>query len=166
MPNIEHTALQSNEVHEPKHISLNGTGATGQVITNSSTVNGTSEYRKLQMSDLSSVEEFLTFMLPDSTSTVNNYLVLPVTSTVLSVTAIIDNPVVGADLVYSFKVNGVATTPATMTFPLAGSAQGDAQTLSFTADNSGVINQSFEIQGNGGNTDATVSTYFVVTIRR
>lgn len=166
MANAEHTDLTSASVHEPKHITNNGTGASGQVITNSSTVNATSEYRSLVLGDLNEVEEFITFTHPDGTSTETHFLVSPVAGTLRSVRAIIDNPVVTADLVYTFAVNGTNLTPATMTFTLAGTAQGESQELVFSSGNTLAAGDSIEIDGNGGNTDATVSTYFVFTIRR
>lgn len=49
---VEHVDISSSQCHEPKHISVASTADTGKVITASSSVNGTSEFRKLTFNDL------------------------------------------------------------------------------------------------------------------
>lgn len=48
----EHSTITSANCHEPKHISTSTTADTGKVITPSSTVNGTSELRKITVEEI------------------------------------------------------------------------------------------------------------------
>jgi hypothetical protein len=93
-------------------------------------------------------------------------MISPIQGVITQIYAVIDNPIVGADLVYTFSIGGVNITPATMTFTLAGSAQGDTATIVTTATNIVTNGGTFEIDGNGGNTDPNVSTNFQFVIRR
>lgn len=52
MANLEHTALNSAQVHEPKHITSATTSDTGKVITPSSSVNNISQLRYLRLNEL------------------------------------------------------------------------------------------------------------------
>lgn len=52
MANLEHTALNSSQVHEPKHITSATTSDAGKVITPSGSTNGVSELRLLQLDEL------------------------------------------------------------------------------------------------------------------
>ncbi len=165
MANVEHSDLAHAEAHEPKHISINGTGQSGQVITNSSSSAGVSEYRTLKPADMDEFDRWITHIHPNGTTTETHFLVTPIAGEIVDIVAIIDNPVTGADQIYTFAVDGVNITPATMTFTLAGSAQGEVQTLTPSSGATLALNSSIEITGNGGNTDANLSTYFVFTIR-
>lgn len=166
MANIQHSALTSSSVHEPKHITDNGQGASGRVITNSSTTANVSEYRRLNLSDIDQVDEIITFTHPDATSTETHYIVSPIQGIITSVFAVIDNPVVGADLVYTLQSGGSNITPALLTFELASSAIGDVRSNVITSNNTLLAGSTIEITGNGGNTDPNVSTSFSFTIRR
>lgn len=52
MANLEHTALGSSQVHEPKHITTAGTGDAGKVITPDSSTAGVSELRLLKIDEI------------------------------------------------------------------------------------------------------------------
>lgn len=52
MANLEHTALNSAQVHEPKHITSATTSDTGKVITPSDSVNNVSQLRYLRLNEL------------------------------------------------------------------------------------------------------------------
>lgn len=165
MANVEHSDLAHAEAHEPKHISINGTGASGQIITNSSSSAGVSEYRRLTFADLTNVDRWISFMHLDATTTETHFLVSPIAGELVGIAAIIDQSITGADQIYTFEIDGSPITPATMTFALAGTAQGEVQTIEPSSGGTLALNSTIEITGNGGNTDASLSTYFVFTIR-
>jgi len=52
MANLEHTALNSSQVHEPKHITSATTSDAGKVITPSGATSGVSVLRALQLDEL------------------------------------------------------------------------------------------------------------------
>jgi len=52
MPDIQHDALASAQVHEPKHITSAGTGDAGKVITPSSSSAGESVLRVLTLDEI------------------------------------------------------------------------------------------------------------------
>lgn len=52
MANLEHTALNSSQVHEPKHITTATTSDTGKVITPDSGTSGISDLRYLHLDEI------------------------------------------------------------------------------------------------------------------
>lgn len=52
MANLEHTALNSSQVHEPKHITGATTSDAGKIITPDNVTNNISELRYLQLNEL------------------------------------------------------------------------------------------------------------------
>ena len=129
MADLQHDALTSADVHEPKNITINGVGASGKVITNSSSTPNISEYRKLALADIDTVDVYVTGNERDSTIAEQTYFVAPVSGTLIEVSAVISDPLVTADNIYTVDVAGVAPTPSTLTVTQAGSAQGDVTSI-------------------------------------
>ena len=166
MPAVQHSSFPHAEVHEPRHISINGTGQSGQVITNSPSVAGTSEYRKLRQSDIDQVDEMLTVMEIDSTSVQTHYLPMDFSGTILRWIAVVTQPLVTAANTYELRIDGVQVTSTPITFAISGSA-GDQESATATGANTFNTGANIEVVGTTvGNTDASVDTRFLVTIRR
>lgn len=166
MADLQHTALTSAQVHEPKHITSNGVGTSGQVITNSSTTAAQSEYRRLKSSDLVEFDIYLNALDQDSSQAEDTYLVSPFAGVVTDVRSVISDALVTADNVYTITVDGNATTPSTLTVAQSGSAPGDVDHVAITSGGEVIEGGIIRLANNGGNSDANVRTWFTVTVRR
>ena len=166
MADLEHDVLTTSEVHEPKHITGNGTAASGKVITNSSTVAGTSEYRSLKSGDITEVDVYIGGYERDSTIAEDTLFIIPVNGTLVNVSAVISDALVTGDNVYTIDINGTAPTPSTLTVVQAGSATGDIATVTLTANNGVTAGTAVKLSNNGGNSDAAVGTWFQLRFRR
>ncbi len=166
MADLQHTALTSAQVHEPKHITSNGTGQSGQVITNSSSTAAVSEYRKLKASEIEEFDVYLTGYDADSSAAEDTFFVMPVNGTITNIRSVISDALVTADNVYTITVDGGATTPNTLTVTQSGSAQGDVDEVTITAGGEVSAGSILRLANNGGNSDANVRTWFTVTVRR
>lgn len=166
MAEVQHSSFQHADAHEPRHITLNGVGASGSVITNSSSVTQTSEYRRLALADLDTVDEILMVMEIDSTSAQTHFVPVPFGGTIISWVAAVDNPLVTGGNTYELRIDGVQVTSTPITFAIAGAA-GDQESAIATGANSFSVGQNIEVVGTAiNNTDATVDTRFIITVRR
>ncbi len=169
MADVQHSSFQHADAHEPRHITLNGVGASGSVITNSSSVTQTSEYRRLVLGDIDEIDEVLMVFEIDSSTTTGaqtHYIPAPFGGLIQNWVAVVDNPLVTATNTYELRIDGVQVTSTPITFPTAGSP-GDQQSATATGANSFSIGQNIEIVGTAiNNTDATVDTRFAIIVRR
>jgi hypothetical protein len=156
MADIQHTDLLSASVHEPKHITDGGTGDSGKVITNSSTVSGESEYRTLVASEIGNKLLAVTARLEDVSTALNSgWVCSPVGGTVLSVHSVIDGAITVADVTFTFKVNGLAMTlDSAHVIEFSGSAAGDTETSNVTAGGSVAAGQAIQVETDGASTGA------------
>jgi len=166
MANIQHTDLTHSQVHEPRWITINGTGSSGYVITNSSSVAGESEYRKLKFSDIDEKDFFFTMKEINSTTAQTHYWPCDFSGTIVKWKAVVDNPLVTSSNTYELRIDGVQVTGTPITFATGGAA-GDQQSANATAANTFSTGDNIQIVGTTiGNTDTTVDTVFVVTVRK
>ena len=170
MANLQHSTLPSASVHEPKHISINGTTASGNVITNNSSVTGTSEYRRLVQADVDQLE-VLWFMRDNDPDTINT-LYLPATfaGDIISISGANEQAMATASNTYKMQIDGADVTGSTHTFDLVGGTggnAGDIVTATPSAANSfSVGSQIAMVQTVAGNTDATAFIRWVITCQR
>lgn len=165
MANLEHDDLTSSQVHEPKHITINGTNASGRVITNSSSTSGESEYRRLSLSDIDDLDVWITGYEVDSTAAEDTMFIAPIDGTLEEVSLVISDALVTADNVYSIDINGTTPTPNSVTATQVGSASGDVFSVSLTSNNGVIAGDTITITSNGGNTDANVNVWFMLKFR-
>lgn len=166
MADLQHDNLTSSGVHEPKHITSGIQSDSGKVITNDSTTAGQSEYRVLTSTDITEQDYYVTLFEPDSSVAESQFIVVPATGVVTEIRSVISDPLVTADNIYTFTVDGNATIPATLTVTQAASAGGDVDLITVTSGGSIPVGGVIEIANNGGNSDTAVHTHFVITIRK
>ena len=152
---IQHSQIQSEDCHEPKHITNAVVGDAGKVITPSGTTAGTSELRRLASTELSdgtalnaAAKKDLLFAHLDDLGAVGSEWLLGVPlSTVTKATVVVDSAFTGNTIV---TIKAGATTLGTVTLTAAGSAAGSSYTgtLTGTLTSSGVI----EVASDGGAT--------------
>ena len=169
MAQVQHSSLQHADVHEPRWISLNGTGASGNVITNSSSLTGQSEYRRLRLFEIDDVfDTLLVFESNSSTAigTRTHYIPASFDGSIVDWYAVVDNPLVGAGNTYELRIDGVLVVGTPITFGTAG-APGDQQNATATSAADFSTGQNIEIVSTAiGNTDASVDTRFAINVRR
>lgn len=166
MADVQHSSFQHADAHEPRHITLNGTGASGNVITNSGSVTQVSEYRRLKLADIDEVEEIFMVFEIDSTSNQTHFIPAPFQGTIIKWVAVVDNPLVTASNTYELRVDGVLVTSTPITFATGGSP-GDQESATASGANGFSGGANIEVVGTAvNNTDATVDTRFAITVRR
>lgn len=166
MADIQHSSMPHSGVHEPKHISINGTGASGQVITNSSSTSGTSEYRRLNQSDISGVDQTIEMLEIDSTSIKTSYWNAPFTGTVEELRVVVSEALTTSSNTWEVQIEGtpVVGTPVTIA---SGGAAGDNDFGTATADKTFLAGDNVTVIGTTiGNADASVDSRFIITVRR
>lgn len=165
MPDVQHSSFQHADAHEPRHITLNGTGQSGQVITNDSATAGISEYRRLKQSDLVEVDHRVLIREFNSTTIQTHFIPVDFSGTILRWIAVIDNPLVTAGNTYELRIDGIQVTGTPITFAIAGSP-GDQQSATASGANTFNSGNNIEVVGTTiGNSDATVDTTFHITYR-
>jgi hypothetical protein len=165
MANVQHSAFTHADVHEPRHISLNGASASGKVITNSSTA-GESEYRRLAQADLLDLEALLTVEEFTSTTAQTHYIPMDFDGTIVQWIAVVNNALVTASNTYELRIDGVQVTSSPITFAISGAA-GDQQSAVAPGAHTFTSGANTEVVGTTiGNTDATVATRFMITVQR
>jgi hypothetical protein len=153
-------------VHEPKHVTSNGTGASGQVITNSSSSGGTSEYRRLKQSDVVEVDQIISMLEINSTTIQTHYFVMPFSGTVETWSVVVSEALTTANNIWEVQIDGVQVTGTPLTIAFGGAA-GDNATQAATADNSFAAGDNVMVVGTTiGNADASVDSRFIITVRR
>lgn len=166
MADIQHSSFQHADVHEPRHITLNGTSASGQVITNSASTAQESEYRRLELQDLEQVTEIFSMFERDGSVAQTHYFAAPYTGVIEEWSLVVDNPLVTGSNTWEVRINGVQVTGTPITIAAAGSA-GEVAQANASGASSFSKGDTIEVVGTTiTNTDATVDTRFVITARR
>lgn len=139
MANLQHSTLPSASVHEPKHITINGTSSSGKVITNSSSTSATSEYRRLAQSDIDNLE--VVWMVPSNTTIASDTLYIPATfnGEITNITGVTDLAFATGANTYRLLIDGIEVTGSSHTFNTTagtGGTAGDTVSASPSAANS------------------------------
>jgi len=170
MANIQHSTLPSSAVHEPKHITINGVGASGRVITNSSSTVGVSEYRRLNGEDISNLVSEMMVLERDASVAQVHYIPTTFSGAIIGFAAIVNDGITTSANTYELQIDGVTVTnsPITLTTtPGTGGDPGDIVTSAPTAPNTFDVGQALTIVNTAaGNTDAGVDIRFVITVTR
>jgi len=165
MANLEHTALNSSQVHEPKHITNAGTADAGQVITPSSSTAGESTLRRLVESEVNDKISYLTMFFDDLSTAKTLYLASPMAGVITNVQSVLQDAITGADAVLTVSIGGVNVSPATITITQSGSAAGDVDSVAPTSARTVAVGDTIEVATDGGDTAGTAA-YITFTIQR
>lgn len=166
MADLQHDSLTHSQVHEPKWITLNTTSSTGKVITNSGSVNGVSEYRNLKLREISEVNDYVSILQSNGTSTAEMMWPCPYNGTILNWYVIQEKALTTAQNIYELQIDGVQVTGTPVTVLLAGVA-GSQYSASASGANTFTTGQRIGVKPTTvGNTDATATVRFVIQLRR
>ena len=170
MADVQHSSFQHADVHEPRWISINGTGANGNVITNSGSTTGISQYRRLGFDDIDNKVDTLQVKEFDSSVLQTSYTVAGFDGQITDWIAVVSNPLVTGSNTYELRINGVQVTGTPITFTTTAGSGGTAgDTQSATASGANTFESGDVITvvcTSNANTDATVDTTFVINVSR
>lgn len=170
MANLQHSTLPSASVHEPKHITVNGTSASGKVITNSSSTSAESEYRKLKREDLTELQETYMVLEIDASSAQTHYIPAMYEGEFVTFAAIVNSAIATATNTYELQIDGVSVTGSQLSLTTAvgtGGAAGDIVSSNPSGANTFTAGQELTIVATArGNTDAGVDVRFAILIER
>lgn len=162
---IAHADLPNTGLHEPKGILTTGTGDAGKVITPSSTVAGTSEIRSLVEDEITEKKVVLNVEIDDISTAASYWIVSPFAGDIVAVYSVIDGAIATSDALISFEVGGTPVVGGTITVAFTGSAAGDVDSNTPTADNTVTAGQAIEVITDGASTN-TVSAMISIVIER
>lgn len=160
---IQHIALTSAQVHEPKHVTSATTADAGKVITPSDSAAGTSVLRRLTQSEVDNRISELSVRIDDISTASNVYLVAPFAGEIIRVQVVLFGVIATADSEVTVRVG--ATDVATVLVLFDGSAAGDVYTTSPTVDNAVTDNQAIRVSTDGASTNAVGATVLLTIVR-
>lgn len=170
MPDLQHSSLPSSGVHEPKHITINGPSASGNVITNSASTSGVSEYRRLKRADIDELQETWHVLELDASVAQTHYIPAIYNGTIVGFAVIVNSAVAGASNTYELRIDGVTVTGSPLTIttaPGSGGTAGDIITSSPSSANTFATGQTITINNTSlGNTDPNVDPRFAILVQR
>lgn len=162
---LQHTALTSSEVHEPKHITSASTGDAGKVITPSSTSSGESELRNLTESEITSKKGFLEATLADVSTASSVYIVAPFNGIITKIYTVLQGTIATADSTVTTYISAVAVTGSAVTVAYSGSAAGDIDSATPTALNTFSEGELITITSDGASSNAVGLNIVLVCTR-
>ena len=166
MADLQHDTLAHAQAHEPKHITLNGTSASGKVITNSGSTPSTSEYRSLKEDEITEVQDYYSVWENDATRTTALIVPAMYPGTIVGWLVVQEDTLTTAENIYELRIDGVQVTSTPITVLLAGSI-GDQYSASATAANTFATGAGIEVfPTTVGNTDASASIRFIIQVTR
>lgn len=161
----EHNTLTGSALHEDKLISTAGTGDAGKVTTPSASVAGTGVLRNLVESEISSKQEYIMLYLPAVDTETEYYAPVGFTGTLTSVRTATDASFTGADQTLQVKIDGVSVTNGLITITQSGSAAGDVDSASPSANNTVSAGQYIQVTS-GAEATSTLNVYMLLTFTR
>ena len=170
MATLQHSTLPSASVHEPKHITTQGTTASGKVITNSGSSSGISEYRFLTREDITELQETYLVLEIDASAAQTHYIPTMYEGRIVTFAAIVNSAIATATNTYELQIEGVSVTGSQISLTTTvgtGGAAGDIVTVNPSAANTFVAGEELTIAATArGNTDAGVDVRFAILIER
>jgi len=161
----EHNTLTGSSVHEDKLIGDSATSDAGKVTTPSASVAGTGVLRNLVETEITNKQEFMLVYLPGVDTETEYYLPVGFNGTLTSVRTAIDAAFTGADQTLQVKINGTSVTNGLITITQSGSAAGDLDTASPTANHTVSTGQYIQVTS-GAESSSTLNVFMLLTFTR
>lgn len=140
MPTIQHSALTTTDVHEPKGIT---TATNNQVYVADGASSGA--WTDLTIS--------FSAVIADVSTAETIYIPMPYAGTIAKITTVLGGAITVADATINAK-NSSALSMGTITVAFTGSAAGDVDTLSPSSNNTVTAGDYITIETDGGSTSA------------
>lgn len=161
----EHNSLTGSSLHEPKGIDSATTGDAGKVLTPSSSTAGEGELRLLADSEVTDKPSYITVFLPEVDTTTEFYIPVPMAGDVTGIYTATDSSFTGADQTLTCKINGTGITSGVVTITQSGSAAGDVDTATPSANNAVTAGDYLQVTS-GAEATSTLNVYISFVIER
>lgn len=161
----EHNTLTGSNLHEPKGIDSASTGDAGKVLTPSSSSSGTGELRYLADSEITDKPSYISVYLPGIDTTTEYYIPCPMAGDITNIYTAIDQSFTGADNTLTCKINGTGITNGVVTITQSGSAAGDVDTATPSANNAVTAGDYIQVTS-GAEATSTLNAYISFVIER
>lgn len=154
---IEHDAIPNAELHEPKGVSA---ATSGQVyVANGS---GSGVWTTKNYYD----KVYLTTHYDDLDTTNAHYVVSPVAGTISKIWCVIDQAIATANTILTPSIGGVNITDGAITIAYSGSAAGDVDSSTPTANNTVSAGTAIKFASDGATTTAGAHAHLTIEITR
>lgn len=154
---IEHDAIPNAELHEPKGVSA---ATSGQVYVADGAGSGAwttkNYYDKV----------YITADHDDLDTTSAHYIVSPVAGMITKIWSVLDGAIATADTVLTASIGGVNLTNGTITIAYSGSAAGDVDSCTPTANNAVSAGTAIKIVSDGATTTSGAHAHLTLEITR
>lgn len=150
---VEHATLSGSQLHEPKGVS---SAASGAVYIADGAGSGT-----WTVADTLN-KVILTCRLTDVSTASSVYVVAPIAGTVSKIYSALQGPITVADSVVTASIGGVNLTNGSLTVAYSGSAAGDVDSCTPTANNTVTAGQAIKITTDGASTDTAALVLTIV----
>jgi hypothetical protein len=149
MPTVEHSALTTGELHEPKGAD---TATSGEIYVADGAGSGSWVGRS----------DTFTVLIHDISSSGDTYIPIPYAGTVTKVQTVLGGAIAGSDVVFTVY-NSAAASMGTLTITQSGSAAGDVDTLAPSSNNTLTASDWIKVNCDGGAT-SHVDTVLVICV--
>ncbi len=131
---VEHNILTGASLHEPLGIDSAGTVDAGKVITPSAVSAGEGVVRNLVESEVLTKKTYITMAFPSIDTVTDIFYPINFAGVIENIRTAINASFSGADTVLTGKINGIGITNGAVTIIQSGSAAGDVDTATPTAN--------------------------------
>jgi hypothetical protein len=150
----EHNTLTGSSLHECKQVSTASTSDAGKVITPSSVSAGEGVLRLLTEAEISEKREYVTVAFNSIDTVEHIYFPVSFAGVITSIRAVIDAAFTGIDTILTCRINSTNITNGTLTFTQSGSAAGDIELASPTANRTTAAGDVIRVTSDNGATSA------------
>lgn len=151
---IQHSVITDPDVHEPKGAS---TASVGQVYVSDGAGSGTW--------DMNYPLTALVVEIADITDVADFYVVAPFACAIEKMYSVISGAIGGADKTFTLSIDGTPVTSGVITVEYSGSAAGDVDSCTPSANNTASAGEAIKIAAAGAST-GTVSARLTLVIRQ
>lgn len=154
---VQHSTLTGAELHEPKGVS--GASANEIYIANGA---GSGSWGSVSEANVTNKDRYLTVALTDISTASSAWVASPIAGTVTGIYSVIDTAITVADATITPRIGGTAMTDGGITIAYSGSAAGDVDSSTPSANNSVSAGQAIQIETDGGSTDTSKAVFTIV----
>ncbi len=145
---VEHNTLTGSSLHEPLPIDSAGTVDAGKVITPSAVSAGEGVLRNLVESEVLTKKTYITMRFPTFDTDTDIFYPINFAGVIENIRSAINASFTGADNTLTCKINGTGITNGVITIIQSGSAAGDVDTATPTANRTLAVGNYIQVTSN------------------
>lgn len=149
---VEHVNITDPDIHEPKGVAA---ASIGKVYVSDGAGSGDWSYQV----------DYITSEITDVSTAASHWVVVPYAGTIIKIYSVISGAIATADAGISFEIGGTPITNGGITIAYSGSAAGDVDSSTPTANNTVTAGQAIEMITDGASTN-TIPARITLVIQR